>query len=826
MEVLDPVNWNETQREGRIMKIANRFLIILASILLGGLLGMGYFVAEWYQTAPKELSESARNEALKEYRSDFDKIRIGNTSGSVQKKESQRIAQTPATPRAGRPIRIAPPGAKMPTLHALTTRQKERAREEKEKLARTSMKSRENTIQIATGSKKETGVNGSWAENLAEKPTAPMTLEMANAKMVEMAQESEGLSESLQSLMLMATKSPAKTETRMETLEGAQNTEIADATLKEGQLRDAVIQVAEEKSEKRTALIQVADFHPTQIADRENAGEIQIDVITETSPNSLPEKEVKVENIAQITELPALDGELETVATETAIGNRADINFNPFRKVLIVEVPVREDGTRIETDESEEAPEEAREAEVVAVEGNAENPESVTKAEVVAESSTGEKVEGKTEEAQVASSSEDSSRKYKLDIHRENVRKALSAFQTETGLKVVASLDVQGEVTCQLESEEAEALLRNMLAETAFRFVRDGEWVYVAREEKIRNFKGTLGKTKTELFVPKFIPVEELELILQASMSQFGKLERAQNGVKVTDWTLSLAELRELQKLVDLPPAENRIEAFVFQHELNGASKSPLDLVTVAENRGLVLQRLAIPELDAKKDKKPIFNKKKETVEPIQAYSISYRASTFMIAVKDQLGVTVANMPGERTARIELNQLMSFGFELDVAGEKVPYGTSLRFFENPKAGEEGESPILAELTCMPTGEVDERSKPRPVKCVLPMPMEGNNALVFQLDLGEFANHDPERKKNPIYAWHGNRVLEEVVVAFCPYKEAQERPRTTLTNAAIQAVIHKQEVLGRKFYGSLNAGERENSARYFTLAQRLRQGLEP
>ncbi|MDO4630204.1 MAG: hypothetical protein Q4C70_13575 [Planctomycetia bacterium] len=925
------------------MKIANRFFVILASILLGGLLGVGYFVAEWYRTAPNMPSERVSTAAQKEFRSDFRKFQEGEISVSTQKKNSRRVAMTPATPRSARPVRIAPPESRTPTLHALTSRQAEREQQKRERFARNEKKGAQNTagslnkisgnrddsmksdnpmkiagnntrngeenntgsnVENGTGSDAENGA-GNYAENNAggedvlngrngRKNGIPMTLEAANEQMMAMARESKALAESLESLTQMACAMPGKSSPELNAtseittltksnanneikivLQGdtekntknstENNTEynteyIAETDVKDGMnetetgLRDAVIQVAEGKKEKRAALIRVADFQATQIADGTETGanivaaEIQFDVVREENTEirrhrgmstvvaSTPviNQETRVKNKTEMvaenatktlpTELPALEGEMEMVTAETAIGNRADMNANPFRNVLIVEVPVNPDGTRItsdnveiqdgvegktETENADSGNVDEEEMETITLREDAENAETTESAENAENAEN-----GKTEK---------NSRKYELDIHRENVRKALSVFQTETGLKVVASLDVQGEVTCQIKSEEAEALLRNMLAETPYRFVREGEWIYVAREEKIRDLQVPLGEMKTELFVPKHISVEELELILHASMSQFGTLERAQNGLNVTDWTLSLAELRELQKLVDLPPAENRIEAFVFQHELNGAAKA-LDLITVAENRGLVLQRLAIPELEPKKDKKSIFNKKNK-VEPIQAYSISFRAGTFMIAVKDQLGVAMANMPGERTAKFELNQPMSFGFELDIANEKIPYAATLRFFENPKAGEEGESAILAEIICLPTGEVGKKSKPRPIQCTLPI-LDGNNALVFQLDLGEFAHNDAELKKNPIYAWTGNKIKKEVVVAFCPYQEVQEQPETTLTHAAIEAVIHKQEVLGRKFYGSLDATERENSARYFTLAQRLRQGLEP
>lgn len=435
-------------------------------------------------------------------------------------------------------------------------------------------------------------------------------------------------------------------------------------------------------------------------------------------------------------------------------------------------------------------------------------------------------------------------RKYALRLDSENIRKALAAFQTETGLKVVASLDVQGLVSCDSECEDPEVLLGQLLAGMPFQFVRSGKYVYVAHSDRLQNLPEPLELTETQTFIPENVSADELELVFRSNLSQFGTCERirdaeGRDALRVTDWVLTLRQLEEVQKLLDAPAPENRMSAYVFQHEVVG-NAPPLQLQEIADNRGLVIQRMQIPGKE--EAKKTLFTKlqKKEPVADIQAYSISFRADTFMIGVKDQLNVAYAPMKGAVNAPMLLETPMNFEFGLNVNGEIIPYALSLTFCRDPnpqtdaaenaedtghaeyaKAGETA-VPILAEVVCRPLGDVGEKSKPRDVHFRVPMPLGSGKGLIFQLNLGEFAHKETDKRLNPAYVMAGNRVKEEVVVVFNPYKQAREAIPTNLSTAAVNAIIHQQEVLGRKFYGSMDLNERQCSSLCFGIAQRLRQ----
>lgn len=419
--------------------------------------------------------------------------------------------------------------------------------------------------------------------------------------------------------------------------------------------------------------------------------------------------------------------------------------------------------------------------------------------------------------------------KYSLSFTDTDIRDALEKFAWKTDLKVFAALDVQGEITCETENSDPEILLSEMLTGLPFGFVRHEDFIYVAHTSRLKDLPEPLNEYMEQVFVPKHISIEELELALSANLSSVGSHERTRDlqgneAICVKDWAVSLDQLVEIQKLIDLPAPEHRMTAFVFQHELNGTAES-LDLVSVAENRGLVLQRMAIPSLQKKNEKKSLFGKENEGAQDIQAYSISFRTDTFMIGVRDQMHVLPATLNSEPSAKIALNEPMEFEFMLNVAQKMIPFHLSLAFRENPNAQAEGESPVLAEVVCQPKGELDSKSKPKPVHFTMPMPTEGEKSLVFQLNLGEFAHEDPEMKKNPIYAFRGNRIEKEAVIVFMPFKKREDPPQVNIAPAGVKALVRQQEVLGRKYFGSLNQMERELSPVCFSLAQKLRQGTE-
>lgn len=414
---------------------------------------------------------------------------------------------------------------------------------------------------------------------------------------------------------------------------------------------------------------------------------------------------------------------------------------------------------------------------------------------------------------------------YSLDIYRVNLRKALASFQIETGLKVVASLDVQGTVSCKSKNADPEILLSSLLADTQFKFVRSGNFVYIAPANQLTNLPTPLEKTETQIFTPKYISLDELELVFKSNLSQFGTCEvvhdpSGQIGLSVTDWVLSLDQLEKIQQIVDVPAPEDQINAFVFQRELDGTFKA-LELLEIAESQGLVLQRVTPMETGTKDEKKAFFpGSKNEKSSGIQAYTISYRADSFMASVRQQLKTQPAPMPGQTTAPLELNRPMTFDFNLNVQDRLVPYQITVTYRQDSQSA----GGILADVVCEPRTELGTKAKANDFHFTLAIPSQGRNSLILQLDLGEFPVENAGARKDVSYAMRGNRMKKEVVVVLCPFQNVPKIPRNGLSAQAVREIIRQQEVLARKFYGSLDQGERENSKRCFAIAQRLRMSL--
>lgn len=417
---------------------------------------------------------------------------------------------------------------------------------------------------------------------------------------------------------------------------------------------------------------------------------------------------------------------------------------------------------------------------------------------------------------------------YSLDIYRVNLRKALASFQIETGLKVVASLDVQGTVSCKSKNADPEVLLGSLLADTPFKFVRSGNFVYIALSSQLENLPTPLEKTSTQLFTPEHISLEELELVFRSNLSQFGTCEvtrdsMGQKCLSVTDWVLSLDQLEKIQQIVDVPAPENRIDAFVFQRELDGTFKS-LELQEIADSQGLVLQRVSPMESEPREEKKTFFpgNKtaKKEKSSEIQAYTISYRADSFMASIRQQLKTQPAPMPGQTSAPLELDQPMRFDFNLNVQDRQIPYQITVTYRQN-SSNVDG---INAEVVCEPREDLGPKAKAKDFHYTLAIPSQSRNSLILQMDLGEFPVENAGARKEISYAMRGNRMKKEVIVVLHPFQSVPKIRKNGLSTQAVREIIRQQEVLARKFYGSLDQNEREDSRHCLGIAQRLRLSL--
>ena len=178
-------------------------------------------------------------------------------------------------------------------------------------------------------------------------------------------------------------------------------------------------------------------------------------------------------------------------------------------------------------------------------------------------------------------------------------------------------------------------------------------------------------------------------------------------------------------------------------------------------------------------------------------------------------------MPGPNSSLLELDQPMRFDFNLNVQDRQVPYQITVTYRRDPQ-NEEG---INAEVVCAPREDLGPKSKAKDFHVSLPIPSFGRNALILQMDLGEFPVENSGQRKEISYAMRGNRMKKEAVVVLCPFQSVPKIPKNGLSTQAVREIIRQQEVLARKFYGSMNPNEREDSRHCLGIAQRLRLSLD-
>jgi len=678
-------------------------------------------------------------------------------------------------------------------------------------------------------------------QNKTEIAAVEVTSENMGEVLAEMAQSSPRLNESLNALA-----QARKTSIPGFTPEGASSLQVAEA--------------------KPKALINVSDFsHSEPISDTkpaENHVEFQVQNADEAQNALSQELLAQAEGLNPVQEIQISGEVLEQAQINQAVGTRTtipnpqktsinsnldDLDQNPLATI----VGLKPSSTNETQTENETEPESPMNSES--------SPESEVKAEAKNEVEAKDETEAKNKvetEAEIdppqttgttsnhqptrmkkpvrnqgSEPSEDEKTapilkdEYSLDVYRVNLRKALASFQIETGLKVVASLDVQGTVSCKSKNADPEILLASLLADTQFKFVRNGDYIYVAQSNQLQDLPKPLEKTDTEIFVPEHISLEELELVFRSNLSQFGTCEvtrdsSGKKGLSVTDWILTLEQLEKIQQIVDVPAPEERVNAFVFQRELDGTFKS-LELVEMAESQGLVLQRVTPQEAETKEEKKSFFyGRKKEKTSEIQAFTISYRPDTFLVSVRNQLKTLPAPMPGQTSAPFELEQPMKFDFNLNVQERVIPYHVTVTYHGNA----ENSDGTTAEVVCAPREVLGSKAKAKDFHFTLAIPTKNRNSLILQLNLGEFPVENSGKRKDISYMMQGNRMKKEVVIVLCPFQSVPKIQKNGLSTQAIREIVRQQEVLARKFYGSLELSEREDSKRCFGIAQRLRMGL--
>lgn len=392
-----------------------------------------------------------------------------------------------------------------------------------------------------------------------------------------------------------------------------------------------------------------------------------------------------------------------------------------------------------------------------------------------------------------------------IEARNTDLRLLLSRVKTQSGLKIYASPDVQGKVSCKIESHDSEEVFRRLLGTTAFTAWREGDLVYVGRRTEQEALPKPLSQMGMRTFAPQHIPIEQLSKTVNENLSPYGESFLV-NGrsLQVHDLELALRDLEKIVELIDIRGKVPKWDIFVFQHEAS-SRKQPLDLQKIAENRGLTLQETApqwiVPEKFSKKE-----------VPPCRVFTISHRMDTFLIGLEDQKNVMlISDRNGENDLVLETPQ--PFPFSLKLGKNQENYVAEVTF-STPADAEITPGTLAVKMDCRPQ---QEESKAEPF--VFQTTVEMERGLLLQ---GFLTEYKPEKEEiKPFQSLPGKKTPVEMILALITRLEEPPRPQTTLSSAAIRYLAKQQETIGHKIKESAQGEERKTAQSFLQTSQRLR-----
>ncbi|MDO4584171.1 MAG: hypothetical protein Q4D62_08730 [Planctomycetia bacterium] len=391
-----------------------------------------------------------------------------------------------------------------------------------------------------------------------------------------------------------------------------------------------------------------------------------------------------------------------------------------------------------------------------------------------------------------------------LEARNTDLRLLLSRVEEQSGLKIYASPEVQGKVSCKVESRESEEIFRRLLGTTSFTAWREGELVYIGRRTEQETLPKPLSLRGSRTFVPQHISLEQLRKTVEANLSPYGETSLANNTLTVHDLEVTLRDLEKIVALLDVQGKVPKWDIFIFQHDAPSRKQS-LDLQKIAENRGLSLQETTPQWLVPEK------SRKKEEL-PGRLFSISHRIDTFLIGLEDQKKVQLIS---DRSADsdLELEHPRQFPFSLNLGEKKENYVAEVTF-STPDDAEIPPGTLAVKVDCRPQSE-----KTKGERWTFQTTMEMERGLLWQ---GFLTEYKPEKEENkPFQAFPGKKTPVEIVLTLVTRLEEPPRPETTLSSAAIKYLAKQQETIGCKILETALGEERKCAQTFLQTSQRLR-----
>jgi type IV pilus assembly protein PilQ len=181
-----------------------------------------------------------------------------------------------------------------------------------------------------------------------------------------------------------------------------------------------------------------------------------------------------------------------------------------------------------------------------------------------------------------------------INIQNTDLRAVLETISRETGLNIIASANVKGVVTANLNGVDLETALGAILKSTGYVAGREGNIIYVGLPTDLVQMNQFQDRIVTRIYRPNYVKAADLQLLFTPLLTVDGKItvsaasqmdipadqtKTGGNGfagldtVVVRDYETILQQLDEIFAEVDVRPRQVAIEAMILSVKLSDTLK-------------------------------------------------------------------------------------------------------------------------------------------------------------------------------------------------------------------------------------------------------------
>jgi len=199
----------------------------------------------------------------------------------------------------------------------------------------------------------------------------------------------------------------------------------------------------------------------------------------------------------------------------------------------------------------------------------------------------------------------------RLSIHAadEDIRKVLELLGAQGNLNILASKNVQGNVSATLNGVDVESALGAILKSTGYAARRDGQFIFVGTPDEFETLEQSLDRLGTRIYRPNYVSATELknlvEPLLTAEVGVASVSAPSEVGIQsddaaaggdayagtdvlvVRDYESVLAQIDRMVAEIDVRPMQVHIEAMILSVLLADKNNLGVDFAAFGENSAI-----------------------------------------------------------------------------------------------------------------------------------------------------------------------------------------------------------------------------------------------